>query len=61
MIFKVEDRCKFCVHYSGSRTCKSFSEKIPDDLWSGRVIHNLPIEGEKVIFERSGSHADLFE
>jgi hypothetical protein len=46
MIFKIDDRCKFCVHYSGNRTCKAFLEKIPDDFWSGKVVHDLPVEGD---------------
>jgi hypothetical protein len=49
MIFRAEDRCKFCANYLGDRKCKAFSDTIPDEIWSGDVAHDDPFPGDNGI------------
>lgn len=49
--------CTFCSNYlPGSETgvtCRAFSEKIPDEIWSGKNKHTEPYPGDHGIrFER---------
>jgi hypothetical protein len=53
MIFKAEDRCKFCANYLNEQTCKAFPEKIPEAIWSGEDFHDHPIEGDQGITYQS--------
>ncbi len=49
MIFRAEDRCKYCANYVGEQQCKAFSERIPEEIWSGTVPHYQPYPGDQGI------------
>jgi hypothetical protein len=34
-----EDYCIYCKHYIKKAKCKAFPMGIPDELWSGKVLH----------------------
>lgn len=37
--------CYFCKHSTNHRVCKAFN-RIPDDIWYGRVEHTKPYPGD---------------
>lgn len=47
MIYRRQDHCKACGYYLGDRTCKAFTEQIPDDLWQGDNLHLEPVGGDQ--------------
>lgn len=52
MIFRGEDNCKICAHYTQNQTCKAFPNGIPAPLWSGENPHRESYPGDQGIFYR---------
>jgi hypothetical protein len=53
MIYKAEDRCKFCEHYLKNQACKAFPMGIPAAIYNGDVSHRIAIEGDNgFLFKR---------
>lgn len=40
--------CYLCQHSTDDRTCKAF-DRIPDDIWYGKVDHTKPYPGDNGI------------
>lgn len=49
MIFRAEDRCKFCANYLEEQRCKAFPDGIPETLWSGENPHFDAYPGDQGI------------
>jgi hypothetical protein len=52
--------CPYCKHYSQTkpRTCAAFPEGIPQAIFSGRVKHILPMDGDGgIVFEAKSEAA----
>lgn len=42
--------CVVCVHLNvGTRTCAAYPQRIPEEIWDGRVSHREPYEGDQGI------------
>ncbi len=46
MIFRGQDRCTFCAHYTQAQTCLAFPNGIPEAVWAGDVYHDQAIDGD---------------
>jgi len=45
-------QCLDCEHYTGLSTCDAYPDKIPQEIFDGRVVHTKPYDGDGgIMFE----------
>lgn len=42
-------QCVTCIHYRMFKRCEAFPDAIPDEIYSGEVLHDQPYRGDNGI------------
>ena len=51
--FATKSQCKKCDNYILNFTCLAFTEKIPQEVFINKIIHNKPLKNQDndIVFE----------
>ena len=53
-------QCMDCKHYLGHRLCEAFPNGIPEELFDGPTLHDVPFPGDGgVLYSQSGENDPL--
>ncbi|MCR8922653.1 hypothetical protein NO559_07715 [Dasania sp. GY-MA-18] len=54
------NQCRTCKHYWGAHACDAFTQRIPDEIFTGQVDHSSEYPGDNGIrFELADEYKEV--